>query len=288
MATPTQSRAQQPQAKNGQATAKAAATPLVDAILDAKITYKPFMSDDEISLSPRMVLQYLCKPTKSGKICTHEQAVKFVRLCQARALNPWEGDAFIVGYDSKDGPEFNLVTAHQAFLKRAEVHPEYDGLESGVTVIGPGGTLEDLQGDLWPDGWQIVGGWAKVHFKNRSVPMYKRLKLGAFNKGHSRWAVDPGGMIVKCAEADALRSSFPTRLGGMYLREEFDAVEQGNAKPAIPMPAAISEKATVPVPEVVAPPVTEPESPPDHGDAYEGPIGGEMFAGVNDHMSERR
>ena len=31
---------------------------------------------------------------------------------------------------------------------------------------------------------------------------------------------DPAGMIVKCAEADALRSAFPTMLGGCYTEEE--------------------------------------------------------------------
>ena len=35
-------------------------------------------------------------------------------------------------------------------------------------------------------------------------------------------------MIVKCAEADALRSSFPTMLGGLYLKEE---IESTNAVP---------------------------------------------------------
>src|SRR4029077_19899778 len=112
---------------------------------------------DSIRLSARMVMRYLCKPTKSGQMCTQEQAVRFIMLCKARGLNPWEGDAYIVGYDSQDGPEFNLITAHQAFLKRAEVHPEYDGMESGVVVRVPNGPLEERQGDLVDEGQQLVG-----------------------------------------------------------------------------------------------------------------------------------
>lgn len=232
------------QQRNGQ-TAQAAdksETPIIDKMLDHQVTYKPFMSDDDITLTPRMVLKYFAKPTKSGKVCTNEQAAGFVKLCQARALNPWEGDAFVVGFDNKDGTTtFNLITAHQAFLKRAEVHPEYDGMESGVTV-NVDGDIKDVEGDMWVDGSEVIGGWCRVHLKQRKIPMYKRLKLATFNTNRSRWNVDPAGMIVKCAEADALRSAFPTKLGGMYLNEEFDAMRQAEQHRPIAMPQGISER----------------------------------------------
>jgi hypothetical protein len=67
-----------------------------------------------------------------------------------------------------------------------------------------------------------------VLFKTRSTPVYKRLKLSTFNKGFGRWNVDPAGMIVKCAEADGLRSAFPNSLGGMYLEDEMP--EKGDTK----------------------------------------------------------
>jgi hypothetical protein len=64
--------------------------------------------------------------------------------------------------------------------------------------------------------------------------MTKRLKLSTFDKGRSLWKTNPEGMIVKCAEADALRSSFPQLIGGMYLREETDA-GHGQAGAAAPL-----------------------------------------------------
>ena len=106
----------------------------LDKVLDKAIEYIPFLSEQQIQLTPRMVIRFMCKPTKSGKRATLEQALHFCMLCKARGLNPWEGDAFLVGYDTADGPEFSLITAHQAFLKRAEIHPEYDGMKSGVIV----------------------------------------------------------------------------------------------------------------------------------------------------------
>jgi FtsZ-interacting cell division protein ZipA len=63
-------------------------------------------------------------------------------------------------------------------------------------------------------------------------------------------------MIVKCAEADALRSSFPTKLGGLYLKEEQDipvvtserATDLGNAQVQQP-----TQRARITQPSATAP-----------------------------------
>lgn len=199
-------------------------------------SFRPFGSDDEITLTAGSVQQFLCRPTKSGNKPSFEDCVKFVLLCKSRKLNPWVGDAFMVGYDGKDGPEFNLITSHQAFLKRAEIHKEYDGMESGV-IVSDGTEIIDLEGDFFPDGYSLLGAWATVFFKNRSHPMRKRIKLGTFNKGRSVWQTNPAGMIVKCCEADALRSSFPTELGGLYVQGEIRDEEIPTPSTATPPPA---------------------------------------------------
>lgn len=200
--------------------APAPATHAVVPFAERETEYIPFMSKEPIRLSIGIIKNYICVPTKSGKVCDDRQAANFLMLCKTRLLNPFEGDAYLIGYDGKEGPTFSLITAHQAFLKRAEVHNEYDGMESGVIVQTKNGEIIDRKGDFFLDGETVLGGWAIVHFKTRTHPMEKRLKLATFNTGYSRWAKDPAGMIVKCAEADALRSAFPTSLGGMYLEEE--------------------------------------------------------------------
>jgi phage recombination protein Bet len=218
---------------------------LLNQMLDREVEYTPFMAKESIKLSARMVLRFLCTPTRSGQVCSERDAMKFIMLCKARGLNPWEGDAYIVGYDGKDGPQFSLITAHQAFLKRAETHPEYDGMDSGVIVKDAAGEVVNREGDLVLDDDQtLVGGWATIHFKNRKHPMKKRLKLSTFSTGRSRWEKDPAGMIVKCAEADALRSAFPNSLGGMYLEGEFPAIEMESRelKPAAPPTGRVNLK----------------------------------------------
>ena len=203
--------------------------------LEKPVEYVPFMGHEPIKLSAAIVKNFLCKPTKSGALCDDRQAMRFVMLCQARQMNPFEGDAYIVGYDTKDGPEFNLITGIQTHLKRAETHPEYDGLESGVIVRTKSGEILDREGDFFLEDDFLLGGWATVYFKNRSHPMKKRLRLASFNKGYGRWKEDAAGMIVKCAEADALRSSFPTLLGGMYLEDEMPAIQEPKQVQELPV-----------------------------------------------------
>ena len=188
--------------------------------------FTPFGSQDKIKLSVTMIQSLIAVKTKSGKTCSELEAIKFIAMCQARRLNPFEGDAFLIGYDGKDGPSFSLITAHQAFLKRAEMSNEYDGMKSGIIVQNDDDTMQDMEGDFFMEGQELLGGWATVYFKNRSQPMHKRIRLKRFQKSWGIWQEDPAGMICKCAEADALRSSFPTMLGGLYLREEMSAVPE--------------------------------------------------------------
>lgn len=229
-------------------------TALQTTVAEREVSFVPFGATQEmmIRLNISMVQKFIANKTKSGAIASEEQCLKFLMLCKSRQLNPWEGDAYLIGYDGKDGPEFSLITAHQAFLKRAEPHPEFDGMESGVVVRKTDGTLAELQGDFHMPDQILVGGWAKVHFKTRHYPMYKKLRLATFDKGFGRWKVDPAGMIVKCCEADALRSAFPNTLGGMYLREEAEVeVESSIVAPA-------KQSRLIPPPQLPAPRLGEP------------------------------
>jgi phage recombination protein Bet len=184
------------------------------------VSFTPFGAADAIKLTVNIIQNLIAIPTKSGKTCSEKDAIKFMMLCRAKRLDPFEGDCFLLGYDSRDGvATFSLITAHQAYLKRAEVHPEFDGMKSGVIVEVEGengmGLVTDLEGDFHAAGTKLLGGWATVYFKNRKMPMTRRLRLERFKKPFGVWNDDPAGMIVKCAEADALRSSFPTMLGSL-------------------------------------------------------------------------
>ena len=167
-----------------------------------EVEFVPFGSEDKIKLSVAIVKSFVANPTKSGVMPSDRDAMKFLMLCRSRRLNPFEGDAFLLGYDTKEGPQFSLITAHQAFLKRAECHPEYDGMESGVIVRMEDGQILDREGDFYLEGETVVGGWSTVYFKSRKFPMKKRLRLRTFQKPYGVWQTDPGGMICKCFDPE--------------------------------------------------------------------------------------
>lgn len=204
--------------------ANGAGTQIAQASKEVVYQFVPLGESDPITLTVSRVKQFLCTPTKSGKYPDNEQVVKYIMLCKAQGLNPWVNDAFLVGYDSQDGPTFSLITAHQAFLKRAEASKEYDGMESGVIVQREDSDPVYRPGDLVLRNETLIGGWAKVHRKDRKIPSDEALNLATFNTNRSRWKADPAGMIVKCAEASALRKAFPSNLAGLYCREEMDRV----------------------------------------------------------------
>lgn len=205
----------------------------------------------KFKLSVQMVQTLIAVKTKKGNTCSDVDAIKFIAMCSARRLNPFEGDAYLIGYDTQDGPKFSLITAHQAFLKRAELNSEYDGMQSGI-IVQRDNQLIELQGDFFLKGDELMGGWATVFFKTRSHPMHKKIRLQRFQKSFGVWQDDPAGMICKCAEADALRSSFPTMLGGLYLKEEMPS------EPTIKVTAPIFD--TPPAPDKEEKPKPEPDT----------------------------
>jgi phage recombination protein Bet len=183
----------------------------------------PLGGKAQVELTLSMVRKFLCTPTKTGKLPTDADVVKYMMLCRARELDPWTGDSFLIGYDSQNGPQFSLITAVQALLKRAEVSPHFDGLEAGV-LVRTGEGVEHRDGALVFDGEELLGGWARCHRKDRKIPFYAAVKFATFNTGRSQWTKDPAGMIVKCARAAALREAFPTQLAGLYTADEMGEI----------------------------------------------------------------
>jgi len=226
------------------------------------VEFVPFGSADKIKLSVKIIQNMVAVPTAQGRTCSERDALRFLMLCQAQRLNPFAGDAFLIGYDGKNGPVFSLITAHQAFLKRAETSPDFEGMDSGVIIVKEDGEITEREGDFHLENEQVIGGWARVHRKGRR-DTYRRLRMARFNNGYAQWKVDPAGMIVKCAEADALRSTFPTLLGGLYMQGEIDDATDRIVTSIAKQQPAFEARTLV---ESVAAPVAEAQNVQDKGD----------------------
>lgn len=237
-------------AVNNKITAKTPATAQESAIVFRA-------GDEEIKLTKAMVKNYLVSGD-SARV-TDQELTMFMMMCKANKLNPWIREAYCIKYG--DNPA-TMVVGKEAFIKRAEASPEYDGMSSGIIVYDPeAGSLEYRQGILRVGNEQIIGGWAEVFRKDRqhstrievSMEEYAgRKKDGSLN---GQWSAKPGTMIRKVAQVQALREAFPTAVGGMYTAEE-----QGHEEEPVTMAPIDAEVTEVKeAPKAQPKPAKEPE-----------------------------
>lgn len=198
-------------------------------LMNRSVRYTPFKEADAIELTLEDARDVIAIPTKQGKLPTDRQLLLFLKLCEMRKLNPWVKDVYLIGYDTQDGPQFSGIVAHQALQKRADACPAYEGIESGL-ICWDRATKQmyHIPGDVAPNTFDIVGGYARVFRSDRKKVEFKTARMSAYNKGSGYWKTDPGWMIVKCAEAKALRAAFPNDLGGMMTVEEHGADEMAD------------------------------------------------------------
>lgn len=197
------------------------------------VTYE--VNGEQIKLTPSIVQQYIVGD--SGTITLPEFKF-FTELCKARKLNPFLKEAYCIKFGNQPA---QIVVSKDAILKRAIIHPDYDGMESGVIVLKNDGSIEERRGTFYlREVEQLVGGWAKVYRKNWKYPTYcsvsfdevaNKKKDGTLN---SNWAGKGATMVEKVAKVRALRETFIEDLSGMYEAEEMNV-------PAPESPSAPSE-----------------------------------------------
>ena len=207
----------------------------------------------EVKLTPTLVKNYMVSGNKD--LVTFQEVAMFMNLCKFSGLNPWLKEAYLIKYSNNEPA--TLVTGKEAFQKRAEDHPAFDGAEAGIIVFNKEtGDLTYRIGTMkFPDE-EILGGYAEVWRKDRkhstrievSFEEYAgRKKDGTLN---SQWAKKPSTMIRKVALVQALREAFPKAFGGMYAAEEHGEIEpEGTMMDVAINPDAIEAEPTEPQPE---------------------------------------
>lgn len=180
----------------------------------------------QVTLTPQIVKNYLVSGDKDR--VTLQEVAMFINLCKFSGLNPWLKEAYCIKYGNEPA---TMVVGKDAFQKRAENHPAFDGFEAGIMVEIPNGEIAFRTGCFHLSEENIIGGWAEVWRKDRThstrieIPFDEyagRKKDGSLN---GQWARRPGTMIRKVALVQALREAFPNSFGGMYSAEEQGAVE---------------------------------------------------------------
>lgn len=177
---------------------------------------------DEIKLSPQIVKQYLVSGDASK--VSDQEVMMFMALCKFQKLNPFLREAYIIKYGTAPA---TIVTGKEAFLKRANRNPKYQGHEVGIS----------------DDGKEA---WAQVYVEGYKVPIKVEVDFDEY-KGKKRdgsitemWSTKGRTMLKKVALVQALREAFPADFGGMYSEDELSVV-QNEGRPATTIEVKTSE-----------------------------------------------
>jgi phage recombination protein Bet len=124
----------------------------------------------------------------------------FAEMCRATGLNPATKEIWAI----KAGGRLQLMTGINGFLKIANSHPSFDGMEVSHE---------------W-DGKNLVSCTVKVHRKDRKFPAIATAYMAEYGKPTPIWKQMPSVMLAKCAKSLAIREAFIQELGGLYTAEE--------------------------------------------------------------------
>jgi phage recombination protein Bet len=144
---------------------------------------------------------------------TEPEFILFAEMCRATGLNPATKEIWAI----KAGGRLQLMTGINGFLKIANAHPAFDGMEVHHE---------------W-DGKTLISCTVKVHRKDRKYPAIATAYMAEYQKPSPIWKQMPSVMLAKCAKSLAIREAFIQELGGLYTAEE--------------MPPAFAEPIPVPL-----------------------------------------
>lgn len=173
------------------------------------------VNGESVKLTGETVKNYLVRG--NGNV-TDQELVMFINLCRYQKLNPFLNEAYLVKFGQQPA---QIITSKEAFMKRAENHPNYEGFEAGI-IVERDGELVDVEGAVKLPNDKLVGGWAKVYRSDRKVPVTVRISLEEFDKGQATWKQMPLNMIRKSAIVNAQREAFPETLGALYTEDDAD------------------------------------------------------------------
>lgn len=181
------------------------------------VTYQ--VNGEEVKLSPKIIRDFLV--SGNGNV-TDQEITMFLQLCRYQKLNPFLNEAYLVKFGSQPA---SLIVSKEAFMKRAESHPQYGGLEAGI-IVARNGEMIDLEGAVKLPDDELIGAWTLVHRKDRERPIKVRIAFAEFSKGQATWKQQPMNMIRKSAVVNALREAFPEALGAMYTEDDTQPVAE--------------------------------------------------------------
>ena len=164
-------------------------------------------SDEQVALVKRTV----------AKDATNDELKMFLHLSGKYNLDPFAKEIWFL----KMGGQPTITTSRDGYLKIANEHPAFSGLVSDVVyekdafAKTPDGVNHTYGSG---DRGAIIGAYALVYRSDRKFPAYVFAPMKDYQKPTGTWKTYPHAMILKVAEAMALKRAFA--LSGLVTVEE--------------------------------------------------------------------
>src|ERR1700689_4280790 len=148
----------------------------------------------------------------------------FYLNCKSSGLNPFMKEILLI----KSNSGSTTVTTRDGYLKIANSNPHFDGLEGDCIYEGDilarrsDGSIHITYGEnhFKFDRNKLIGAFANVYRKDRSKASSVFVNMKDYNKSTKVWEQYPNSMILKVAEAMALKRAFA--ISGLVTQEEVE------------------------------------------------------------------
>lgn len=161
-----------------------------------------------------------------GSVCkdlNNTEFYYFMNVCHSINLNPFLKQVWC--FKDREG-KVQIFTSRDGYYANAERHKGFRGLQSSEIRKNDSFSCDMVTGEVVHqiksplDRGDIIGAWAKV-FRDGMPPRLVLCPMSEHIKPSSQaWRTNPAQMIVKCAEAIALKKQFP--LPGIQHEEDWE------------------------------------------------------------------
>ena len=176
-------------------------------------------SPDEIN-----TIRKTCAPNAND-----DELKMFLTLASKYSLDPFAHEIWFVNMQGRN----TIITARDGYMKIANCNPHFLGMDSDVVRAGdsfsktPEGVKHSY--DINKRG-EIIGAYAVVYRDDRKIPSFFFAPMKDYDRHAGAWKQYPHAMILKVAEAMALKRAFS--ISGLVTQEEIGY--EGRRKIIIP------------------------------------------------------
>lgn len=152
-----------------------------------------------------------------------EELTMFLYLAHKTGLDPFSNEIWFIQMNGKN----KIMTGRDGYLKIANNHPAFQGMESDAiyefdkftrSTSGQDQSIIEHSYDSLKDRGRLLGAYAKVWRSDRKVPSFFLAPMSDYDKKKGCWLQYPHAMIIKVAEAMALKRAFA--ISGLCTQEE--------------------------------------------------------------------